>query len=592
MKPSVNTLFVMFVLAFMGTIVTVVIHFPFWITFGTAVATLLLAVAGTVRWMQLMRDLVDRSNAMLNKKHQPVSLSLNQFSLLIQNIVEATQKFHEAADLISNLTNPEKVSPNKQGKGTDPISIAVSSIRSQLEKVREEEECRTWVTQGVADIGEVLKNKLPIDEYGYQIIRFLVRHMQANQAKFFVEYTDGDGSRYLELTASYAYDKRRYGTDKIHAGHGLLGQNMLEKDFVFITDVPPSYIKITSGLGEAVPRNIIIAPLIIDDVYCGAIEIASLAVLLPHQIEFLKLVCDNIASEILAVKNMKKTETLLAESRMLTEELKQSEEEMKQNLEELAATQEEMNRKQSELTSYLNGINNTIASVEISVNGVVRVANEIFLKVMGYTPEDISNKRIEDLMGNDPVVAMMWENLQLGTFFSGEFKMKNKAGKDVWLTGTFNPIIVSGTQPEKFMMFAHFTTQEKEKMNDLSGMVNALKSTLPVLEFSPQFQCKTANEMAMKIFGFTRMDLRSKTIEDFISPDYHPIWQQFKDELLRTEVAHFIIPFAAGAETISYEVSQSTVKNLEGEVTKIILILVRKVDEEVPVLQVSNFLER
>jgi len=188
-------------------------------------------------------------------------------------------------------------------------------------------------------------------------------------------------------------------------------------------------------------------------------------------------------------------------------------------------------------------------------------------------------------MGDDASVVMMWENLRLGKFFSGEFKMRHKNGRDLWLTGTFNPIFLEGDVPEKIMMFAQFTTQEKEKINDLNALVNVFKSSLPVLEFNPQFASKTANEKAMKIFGLSRMELRSKNIEDFIPADCHALWHQYKEEILRTDVAHFIIPLRAHPLVMDYEVTMSVVRNLEGDIAKVIVLLVREAHDKVSVLR-------
>ena len=54
-----------------------------------------------------------------------------------------------------------------------------------------------------------------------------------------------------------------------------MGQCMQEKDLIYITDVPEQYVKITSGLGHATPRHILIIPLISDEKMVGAIELAS-----------------------------------------------------------------------------------------------------------------------------------------------------------------------------------------------------------------------------------------------------------------------------------------------------------------------------
>ncbi|MBL0741098.1 PAS domain S-box protein [Chryseolinea lacunae] len=940
MKKRIQGLSFILILALIVTLATLILRLPYGWSVSAATVSLCAGLLLLQTWMLYVKKLLIKSNTALNKPPKASAWSFDNMALLKENQEETHKKFSVSAELITNLTHPEKIVATAGVDFSDPIGKALLLIKSEMQKIKEEDEKRAWVTQGQADFGEVLRNKVEVHEYGNNIMLYLVRYLKANQGKFFIEYEDENGDPYLELIACYAYDRRKHLSEKVYAGQGALGQNMLEHDFVFITDVPDSYVKITSGLGEATPRNLVIAPLIFNETYCGAIELALFNVMEPHHIEFLKKVCENIASEIMALKTMRRTEDLLGASRTLTDELQSRESQMKKNLDDLAASQAEIalkqtelsgvinaidstlgtaefnatgrllkhnmilekftgltpenlahkdyslitgqreetlwrkiwngeirsgdyktqsasrgelwlsvtftpitdaslnpvkllcmiqditqkkvkeieferlsivanntdnsviitdklgyieyvnsgftkmtgfradevtgqkpgkllqgpltdkktieklsrhvaggipiyeeilnysktgdtywvslainpvrnsegeivqyisiqaditqtkikamdfnqklealsrsnaileidprgividindnylnilgysrnevlgksyslltqkdnvfsklidtvkdqgiqsgvysrysktgqlhfmklldypvlnlngelekiiefgtdvsnerrlekeaERREAELKSYLHGIDNTIASAEFSLAGDLLQANEIFLKVMGYAREDFVETGFKYLLGEDAATVMMWENLRLGKFFSGEFKMKNKAGKELWLNGTFNPIFVEGDTPEKIMMFAQFTTQEKEKVNDLNGMVNALKSTLPVLEFNQQFTCKTANEKAMKIFGFSRMDLRSKTIEDFIAPHYRHLWQKYKDEILRTDVANFYIPFQAGERIVTYEVSLSVIRTLEGEIGKIIVLLVKE----------------
>jgi PAS domain S-box-containing protein len=546
--------------------------------------------ASTVLLFSLMRfvkALLNKSNLVLHQKmRSPFVLSPYNFGLLKKNQEQIVRKFEATAKMISNLSHTEKSAVLQSLDANDPIGKALQAIRQEMQSSKEEDAKRSWITSGLASFTEVLRNKSEVKEYAYQIICHLAKYIRASQGALYMASTN-DGERYLELTACYANGERKSGAKRISEGDGMLGQCMLEKNFVFINEVPKHFVKISSGLGEATPRTIIIAPLLFNDTLYGAIEMASFEMLQPHQVEFLKSVCTNIASEIAALRKNDHTESLLKESTYLAQELQSREEEMKHNLAALAATQEEAERRQSELKSYLNGINNTVASAEFSMEGNFNDANEIFLKVMGYTKEDLKEKNSEFLMGRDRSVFMMWEILRQGKFFSGEFKMRNKNGKELWLAGTFNPITIENNVPEKIMMFAQFTTQEKEKLRDLTAMVQALKSTLPVLEFNPDFACKAANDKALTIFGLTRLQLRSKTIRDFIPAGYYDHWLENVDKILNSEFGSFVIPFLTGSQIITYEISVSLTRSPEGEIIKLIILLVKEVSATVPVLAIG-----
>jgi PAS domain-containing protein len=169
----------------------------------------------------------------------------------------------------------------------------------------------------------------------------------------------------------------------------------------------------------------------------------------------------------------------------------------------------------------------------------------------------------------------------LGKFFSGEFRMRDHAGKEMWLTGTFNPIIVEGGVPDRILMLAQFTTQEKEKLNELTGMVSALKSAFPVVEFNADFSCKTANEKAMKLFGLSRLQLRSKRATDFIAPCFQEQWSKLQREMMQGESAQIVVPLALGDQVVVFECSLSVSRGLDGAITRIILILIRRVEDKV-----------
>lgn len=558
---------------------------------GKGTAELTLAVAATAvmastmgAWLSYVSKLVARSSDALNKKGQRISSwSFDNIDTLERDQEAIKKKFALSAQYISKLGQPESLDTIDEVLRNDTIGEALLRIRSDMHNLREEENKRNWITQGLAMFSEILRNKAEIDEYAYQIISNLTRYIDANQAAIFIEYDDDDG-RYLEMAACYAYDKRKYLDKKIREGQGILGQVMYEKEFLLLKDVPANYTQITSGLGAATPRNLVVVPLMLNEKFYGAIELALFHVLAPHQIEFLKKVSENIASEISSIKTFRHTQKLLDASKTLTHELQQREEEMQQNIEEMAAIQEQMNRKQAELDSYLSAINNTIASAEFDLLGNFVSANDIFLKVTGYRTSDLAGQQYNKIMKDDPAVRMMWDNLREGKFFSGEFRLRDKDSKELWLSGTFNPIVTGNGRPDKIMMFAQFTTQEKEKINDMGVMVNALKSTLPVVEFNEAFQCKTANDKFMKLFGVTRMNLKTKTLHDFLAPHYVPMFDHIKAEIVGKDFSSILLPMVREGQTMTFEVSVTVAQNSDGTIARLIMILVKEVQEKVPVM--------
>ena len=76
--------------------------------------------------------------------------------------------------------------------------------------------------------------------------------------------------------ASYASGGQRRIGKAVDLGEGLVGQCALEKQKILLTNVPPDYIRISSGLGEAPPRNVLVLPVIFEGQVKGVLELASL----------------------------------------------------------------------------------------------------------------------------------------------------------------------------------------------------------------------------------------------------------------------------------------------------------------------------
>jgi methyl-accepting chemotaxis protein len=226
----------------------------------------------------------------------------------------------------------------------DVLGHALLSMRDNLKAVAEEDKKRSWTTEGVAKFGDILRtNNDDYETLANSVLIELVKYVGANQGGMFIISGEGN-DKHLELVATYAWNRKRYKSIQLAIGEGLLGQAVLEKDYVYLTDVPADYINITSGLGHANPRSILIMPLKINEEVVGAIELAFFNTLEQYQIDFVEKVCENIALTLSTVQVNETTLKLLEEARQITEEKRAAEEELLQNQEELQATQEEMNR--------------------------------------------------------------------------------------------------------------------------------------------------------------------------------------------------------------------------------------------------------
>jgi transcriptional regulator with GAF, ATPase, and Fis domain len=219
---------------------------------------------------------------------------------------------------------------------------------NEIEAAKKEDEKRQWASNGIAKFSDILRTHHSDGQAMYDaIISNLVKYVGANQGGLFL--IEGEkGDEHLKLMSMYAYDRKKYMTKQVGLGEGVLGQAVLEKSVVYLKQIPENYVVITSGLGGAVPRSLVIVPLILNEEVYGVIELASFKEFEQHVRDFVLRIAESIASSVSSVRVSERTKTLLEELQQQTEEMKSQEEEMRQNMEELVATQEEMQRKERE----------------------------------------------------------------------------------------------------------------------------------------------------------------------------------------------------------------------------------------------------
>jgi CHASE3 domain sensor protein/GAF domain-containing protein len=302
------------------------------------------------RRRKLFRELDENNkkylfNSLTNTENQ-------EESLIIENL---TRNLKKAADFISNITKGnlkiewEGLTEKNKNANSDNLAGELIKMRNQMIFVKEEDRKRLWTTEGISKFSEIVRqNQENLHYLADEITSNIVKYLQANQAfLFFAEETDPANIE-LKLFGCYAYNRKKYIEKTIHPGQGLVGQTFLEKETTYLTEVPDDYVQITSGLGDAPPKSIIIIPLQFNDKVEGILEMASFRTFEDYEIHFLEKVGEIIASAIINIRSSNELKHLMQEMQIQSEELRSQEEEMRQNMEELEATQEELNRKAQE----------------------------------------------------------------------------------------------------------------------------------------------------------------------------------------------------------------------------------------------------
>lgn len=392
---------------------------------------------------------------LLNTKAEKAD-PLNSLKKTFSNLNEGME---EAADMVANIG--EKGDRNFEKLSVDHrLAQSIVAVDKKIKDFNQGEEKRKWQVEGIAKFSELLRSHdANIEVLCKKVISGLVRYISANQGSIFLHKKDEE--EYLELTGCYAYDKDRVRSKKISIGQGLIGQCFLERETLFLLDIPQNYVSITSGLGEATPSNLVLVPLIVNEEIYGVMEFATFKPLEKYQIEFLEQVAENIASVAASLLNVEKTEKLLRASQDLTMELQSREEEMRQNMEELSATQEEMSRKQFELDGLVDAIDQTLGMTVIAPDGKIIKANSILAAVFGVSQEALTYRSYSDIIGQSDLSKDFLKCITHEQIAARDYQTKNAKGEPRWLNASFSPIKDGNGNTRKILALVRDITERK-----------------------------------------------------------------------------------------------------------------------------------
>ena len=193
----------------------------------------------------------------------------------------------------------------------------------------------------------------------------------------------------------------------------------------------------------------------------------------------------------------------------------------------------------ADVRASLDAINRSQATIEFELDGTILEANENFLKLMGYTIEEIKGQHhslfVEPSYRNSLEYAQFWRELQAGRFQSGEFKRVGKGGKEVWIQGAYNPVFGADGKPYKVVKVASDVTGKKLRDAEFEGQIAAVGKVQAVIEFNLDGTVITANDNFLNVLGYTLEEIKGRHHSMFVEPayresvEYRQFWRELND---------------------------------------------------------------
>jgi HAMP domain-containing protein/CheY-like chemotaxis protein/signal transduction histidine kinase len=254
-----------------------------------------------------------------------------------------TVQVRNIADVATSVTKGDltrQITVDAQGE-LDELKANINQMIANLRETTERNQEQDWLKTNLAKFSRMMQGQKDLESVSRLIMSELTPLVSAHHGAFFMMDNDAGGSL-LKLISSYAYRQRKHVANRFAPGEGLVGQAALEKQPILLQNVPDDYIQITSGLGEAPPRNIIVLPVLFEGEVKAVIELASF---LPfsqiHQM-FLDQLTESVGVVLNMIQANMRTEELLEQSQKLTQELQSQSKELQQQQEELKRSNTEL----------------------------------------------------------------------------------------------------------------------------------------------------------------------------------------------------------------------------------------------------------
>ncbi|WP_248324043.1 MULTISPECIES: PAS domain-containing methyl-accepting chemotaxis protein [unclassified Caballeronia] len=217
------------------------------------------------------------------------------------------------------------------------------------------------------------------------------------------------------------------------------------------------------------------------------------------------------------------------------------------------------------------------AVVEFSPDGVILRANANFLTLMGYRADEVvgSHHRIfcDTAYANSQAYQDFWIMLASGREASGEFRRLNKTRSEVWIRGSYTPVLDESGNVQKIVKVASDITGARTLADDHAGKVRAMERAQAVIEFDLHGHVLAANDLFLHLMGYSLEEVKGQHHRMFCDPSYlnTDAYRSFWEKLGRGEYdAGQYKRIAKGGREVWIQATYNPIYSADGRLIKIV----------------------
>ncbi|HEV2914805.1 MAG TPA: HAMP domain-containing protein [Pyrinomonadaceae bacterium] len=276
---------------------------------------------------------------------------------LAANLTTQVRAIAEVSTAVTKGDLTRSIAVEAQGevaKLKDNINEMIINLRETTQKNTEQD----WLKTNLARFTRMLQGQRDMTTVSQMVLSELAPLVDAQHGVFYVNGSN-NGTPLMRLLGSYAFMERKNLANEFKAGQGLVGQCVLERERILLTNVPSDYIHISSGLGQAAPLNIIVLPVLFENEVKAVIELASFNRFNDTHLTFLDQLTESIGIVLNTIEANTRTEQLLQQSQALATELQSQQDELKKTNEQLEKQAESLRESEELLKSQQEELQQT-----------------------------------------------------------------------------------------------------------------------------------------------------------------------------------------------------------------------------------------
>ncbi|HUR40715.1 MAG TPA: HAMP domain-containing protein [Verrucomicrobiae bacterium] len=292
-------------------------------------------------------------------------------NLLAANLTTQVRAIAEVATAVTKGDLTRSIQVDARGEVAelkDNINTMIGNLRLTTDRNTEQD----WLKTNMARFTGMLQGQRDLATVGRTLLSELVPLVNAHQGLIYRLVDEGDGPVLAQL-AAYANAPENGYPQRLDLGQGWLGQCAMDKRRVLITDVPSGTVPVGAAMLNALPRSLVVFPVLFEGRIKAVLGLASLGEFQPLHLSFLEQLTASIGIMLNSIEATMQTESLLTQSQQLATELQTQQRELQgkneqlaQKAQQLAEQNVEVERKNQEIEQARRALEEKAAELALT----------------------------------------------------------------------------------------------------------------------------------------------------------------------------------------------------------------------------------